>query len=354
MSESASTEETFSAETLEKMAAKIRAMLAKAESTEFPEEAATYHQRAEELRRKYQLAEETLIAEDATSIMPVIREIVITNSLSPFYQEHFRLWSRISHHFGVLFRGRYDRGEITVTAVGYASDIRLVEGLYQTAWMTMVAQLEPSVDPSLSDGENVYRLRHSGMERNRIANLLWGADMGKAGHAAHARVGKLYREACAARGESASAAGKGVNKAVYREKYAEEFVYRIGERLARARDAVDSQGGALVLKGREDRVNEAFWAKFPEEHPDARKARAEAARAAAEAEGTDNLPAKTYRWTKADQKRYDQRHNSEAARRGSAAGAAAADRVEISRTSTPAKRVEPGSPKTSSGIALGN
>lgn len=353
MSESASTEETYSPEVLEKMAAKIRALLAKAEATDFPEEAATYHERAEELRRKYQLAEESLIAEDAKSIMPVVREIVITNSSSPFYMDHFGLWSRVSRHFGVLFRARHAaRGEVIATVVGYASDIRLVEGLYQTAWMTMVAQLEPSVDLSLSDEENVYRLRHSGMERNRIAKLLWGADMGQAGHAAHARVGKLYAQACRKRGESASAAGKGVNKTVYREKYAEEFVYRMGERLARARDAVDSQAGALVLPGREERVQEAFWAQFPDEHPEARKA----ARAAREAEEA-NLPAvkrKAPRWTKADQRRYDQRHNSEAARRGSAAGAAAADKVEISRTSAPAKRVEPSQAKPGSGIALGN
>ena len=51
MSESTSTEEVYTAETLEKMAAKIRALLAKAESSNFPEEAATYHQRAEEIGR---------------------------------------------------------------------------------------------------------------------------------------------------------------------------------------------------------------------------------------------------------------------------------------------------------------
>jgi len=349
VSESAS----FSAETLEKMAARIRGLLAKAESTEFPEEAASLHTKAEELRRKYQLAEESLIAQDSSSILPVVRDIKVSTYASQFYQEHLRLWGWACNHFGVLYRSKLVGDDIFVTAVGYASDIRLVEGLYQSAWMTMVGQLEPKVNPDLSDQENVYRLRNSGLERNRIAFLLWGSDLGRAGHSAHARVGKLYAAACRERDEDPIVAGKGINKIVYREKYAEFFGYRFAERLRTARDAVDSQGGALVLKGREDRVKEAFWDRFPDAHPDARRVAAERFR-----EDVGNLPKpKERKWTKADQDAYDRRHNSEAAVRGSAAGRAAADKIQIERTTEPARRVEapyePGSP-SGTAIALGN
>lgn len=356
MSESASTEETFSAATLEKMAGRIRAILAKAESSEFPEEAATYHQRAEELRRKYQLAEETLIAEDATSITPIVRDIVLTQTTSEFYLDldHHGLWYWACEHAGILFRSRYRGQDVVTTAVGYASDIRLAEALYQNALLALVSRLEPKVDPRESDLENVYRLRNSGMERNRVAQLLWGSDLGKAGHADHAKVGKLYKMACEERGEDALVSGKGINKKIFREKYGEAFVSRFAERLRRARNAVDSQGGAMVLKGRAERVSEAFWARFPEEHPEARRAAAERYRAMQEEAGA--VAKKAPNWTKADQKRWDQRHNSAAAHAGQAAGTAAADRIEIGRTTEPARRVQAGDPErpSDSAKALGN
>jgi len=350
VSESTGTEETFSAETLEKMAAKIRALLAKAESTKFPEEAAAYHAKAEELRRRYQIAEEGLIAQDPFSIAPIVRDITITDDGSDFYMHHVSLWAHCCAHVGAFYQARWVGRGIVARVVGYASDIRLAEGLYQSAWLTMIAQLEPKVDPDLSDKENVYRLRNAGFERNDIACMLWESPKGKGGHAAHAKVGKLYAEACREKGEQPLVAGKGINKMVYRERYADGFVTRFYARLNAARDAVDSVHGALTLHGREQRVKEAFWTEFPEQHPEARKAAAERRRAEAEA---NPVAAKERKWTKADQTRYERNHRSAAALAGDRAGRLAADKVEISRTTEPAKRVEESKPAPGGAIALG-
>lgn len=354
MSESASAEFDLgqvSTETLAKMAAKIRNLLARAEDPrlEHEEERQAFFNKAAELRRKYQIAEEHLIATDQFSADVIVRDIKITNWNSDFFYDHDYMWRSAAQFAGVLFKAKWSGSDYVVTAVGYGSDILHAEGLYQAAWMMLVAKLEPKVDPNLSDAENVYVLRGAGIERNRIAQLLWGSPLGKAGHSAHAKVGKLYVEACRARGEDPVVAGRGVSKKVYRELYGEEFANRFATRLRLAKDAADSVGGLPVLVGREQRVKEAFWAQFPEEHPDAKAA----ARAARLAERTaEETPSKAVAkrersWTKKDQQAYERRNYSAAAVAGRSAGRDAADRVEIARTSRKAQRVESPAPATS-------
>jgi hypothetical protein len=344
-----------SASNLDKMAERIRALLAKADATQnqFPEEAATYREKAEELQRRYQIAEEDLIAVDPASVKPIVKKIIITSRETEFSAEHHSLWYWTAEHTGVRYGARYVREGIQVIAVGYESDIRYAEGLYQSAWLMMSSRLEPTVDPRESDLENVYRLRSSGMARNRVAQLLWDSPMGKDGHADHAKVGKMYAMACAERGEDPAVAGKGINKEVFRARYAEAFVTRYVNRLRASRDAVDSIAGLPALHGRKERVDEAFWAEFPDEHPDRVKERREAYKKAA-AEEDATAVAKPSRWTKADQARYDRNHNSAAAYAGQSAGRAAADEVELERGTKKAQRVEPGKAPASNGIALGN
>lgn len=371
MGESTATDKraTATPERLEKIASQIRRMLAEADALESgdtsiyatenaKDEAATaarvanLRAMAEKFMRDYRIEEEQLIAEDSFSITPVVRDITISNYRSDFYMDHLGLWVWTADHSEILFKANWSGYDLVVTAVGYASDIRHAEGLYQAAWLTMVAQLEPKVDTKLSDKENVYRLRSAGMERNKIASMLWNADLGKGGHAAHAKVGKLYAEACAERGERPVAAGKGLNKAVYRESYGDAFVSRFAERLRAARDAADSMGGTVALHGRKERVQEAYWERFPEEHPDARKA----AREAREAQegNTKAIKKKEPRWTKKQQADWDRRHNSVAARAGKGAGRIAADKVEIARTTEPTMRVEAEPSPNGRGIALGS
>lgn len=348
--------EQVSPETLAKMAATIRNLLARAEDPrlEHEEERQAFINKAEVIRRKYKIAEENLIATDQMSAEVSVSRITVSKWESDFWSDHLYMWGSAATFAGVLFKAHWVGHDLVVTAVGYGSDIQHAEGLYQAAWLMMAGKLEPSVDPKLSDAENVYNLRGAGIERNRIAQLLWGADLGKAGHAAHARVGKLYAEACRARGEDPVAAGRGVNKKVYRELFGEEFSSRFASRLRMARDAADSVGGALVLKGREQRVKEAFWAEFPEEHPDAKKAAAERARAKAEA-GTSSqkqVARREAKWTKRDQAAWERRNHSAAALAGKSAGRAAADKVEIVRTTQRAKRIE--ETQRSGALELGN
>jgi hypothetical protein len=97
------------------------------------------------------------------------------------------------------------------------------------------------------------------MERVRIADLMWNnTDKVFLG-----RVGRLYKAECAQRGEEPALSGRGVTGAAYREQYSSQFVWTLQERLDRSRDAAGTAGGGLVLAGRQDRIDEAFYTRFP-------------------------------------------------------------------------------------------
>lgn len=302
---------------------KIRALLDKAESTTFEGEAATYRAKAEELMRKYQVEEEQLIAKDPQVLVPTNRSMKVTDSRE-FGNQYFSMLWFVAKHMGVELRGSwvYDpelRGSVVqATLVGYESDMRMVDVLFTSARMAFSDHLEPAVDPTLTDQVNCYRMRRAGLERNKIARLLWNSadDDGKA----HGRVSALYKAECEARSEKPALSGRGVNAKLYRKEYADAFVQRMWHRLKKARDAADRQGGLPQLAGREERVKEAFYALFPEERP--------VPTTATTAVTEKPRKAKPHRVTKKELRDYERRNRPEVwAARG--AGTSAADTVKI-------------------------
>lgn len=304
---------------------KIRALLDKAESTTFEAEAATYRAKAEELMRKYQVEEEQLIAKDPQALLPTHQAMKVTDSRE-FGNQYFSMLWFIVEHMGAKCRASwvYDpelrHSVIQATLVGYESDMRMVEVLFTSARMAFSEHLEPTKDPTLTDQVNAYRMRRAGLERNKIARLLWGsaADDGTA----HGKVAALYKAECLDRGEKPALSGRGVNAALYRKEYAEAFVHRMWSRLKRARDAADRQGGLPQLAGREERVQEAFYTLFPEERPMPTTASTEIT------ERPKSKKARPHRITKAEMREYDRRNRPEA-RAARGAGSQAADTVKI-------------------------
>lgn len=254
---------------LETIMRMVQGLIAKAEDRACTEaEKEIYTAKAQQLIQEYRLEEEQLIAADG-SVKPTRRMVEIAKLSSEFRHEHGWLWSAIARHCGVRYVQKWNSAEKVWEAdtIGYDVDIRLAEILFVSSRLVFGAHLEPEVDASLSDMENVYRMRSAGMERNRIAQKLWGADLGKAGHSAHARVGRLYAEACQARGEDPVVSGRQVSAKTYREVYAREFVTAVERRLRLARDAADAAAGALVSVGRAERVDEAFYTAYPSYRP---------------------------------------------------------------------------------------
>lgn len=334
---------------LDAMMARVAKLLAVAEdSATTPEAAANYRAKAEEIRREYQIAEEDIIAQDAGAILPVAKKVeIIADNGSDFTYKYQSMWYDIARHCGLRSIIRWEvspesgKYAMVATAVGYASDIRYAELLWTSARMMFGARLEPSMDRSVSEAEMVYRLRSAGIERNRIARMMWG----EATHSNNAKVTRLYVRACAERGEDPAVAGRSVSAKDYREVYAREFVTRLARRLRAAQDAADSIGGGIQLHGRSERVDEAFYERFPSYRPTPKTEEPEAkpeepCAKCAKAKTGKCRDHREYRLTVSDKRRIDRMYYSETARRAAGAGREAADLVQLSRTPERASRIE--------------
>lgn len=330
------------------------------------EERATFAEKAERLMREYRVDEEFVISSGQAQVLPQRFEIVLVEYLGSYYANNFRdrymeIWREISNHAGLKSHTeyRYDqdgddglRNRIVAVGYGYEMDVRLAQFLWTSAHLTFATRVDVKVNPALSDQLNCYYMRGSGMERNDIANALWGSAYTDG--VAHGKVQKLYLAECAARGEQPTVGGKGFQAKRYREAYADGFTDQFGWRLRDARSAVDSKQGGLVLHGRKERIEEAYYAEWEDRRPEpvdpaARAARRAAndARWAAEAEERRKCKEsgrcskaksgecrthRSYHATAADRARWDRQENAPEAKAGRASGVAAASSVEFRRT----------------------
>jgi hypothetical protein len=332
-------------------------LIACAEDESLPEAArASYREKAEAMMREYRIEEEQAIATESTAAVPVMDHITImerwayTNPLRQFY---WGMWSRIANHCGVRSHGKYtawdgDDSQLVAHVVGYEGDIRYAELLFTAARLVFMTRIDARVDRSLSDQENCYYMRNSGMKRNEIARMLWGS--APTDGAAHGRVQKMYMAECAKRGETPRVSGRGIQVDVYREAYAQGFVEQLGYRLQTASEAVDKASGGLVLHGRKERVDKAFYAEFPSARPmsDEEAAKyweqqAEEEANCADCKKTTSKTGKCRRHrptevTQAQIRRSNRKYFSPEAQAGRRSGERAAADVHIGRTGTPATR----------------
>jgi hypothetical protein len=330
---------------IDKMMNRIAGLLAKAESTEFPEEAKSLRAKAEELMRTYRIAEEQLIRESVSSGAPIWRDVPIASYESAWETSMSMMFWNIADHCGIKGVAEYVKIDgawsYVARVVGYEIDIRLAEMIFNSARLAFFAKLEPEFDPKASEVDNVYRLRGSGMDRQTVALKVFG----QKGHAEGIKVGKIYREECERRGEIDAVSGRGFNANLYRTAYADSFRQTIRTRLRNAADAADASTGALVLPEREARVNEALYTRYPKLRPETPEERAE--RKAKEAAAAAACPAKEEKavdrrrkaWTVADEAAW-RRRNSPRAQAAREAGASAARSVDLTRQAPGTNRAE--------------
>jgi hypothetical protein len=327
-----------SEEKFAKILNRVRALLDLADNDgATPAEAALARAKAEQLMREYRIEEETALARDPQAMKPEMSTVQL-NARGNLFQTHYiQLFSDIAMHVGIRTRFVYDGGFVVAQAVGYASDLRYAELLFTTARIVFSEHLEPAPDANLSEEENVYRLRRAGIERNRIATLLWRSSP-KDG-AAHGKVARIYKAECERRGETAALSGRTMSAKLYRETYADGFTERLRDRLWKARQGADTLGGLPALHGRKERVDEAFYSLFPELKPSPVAAEdSVCAKCEKRKDATPCAAHRARRWTKADEAAYLRRTASDSALAGRAAGADAAEKVELNGTSA-AKRI---------------
>lgn len=330
--------------------AKIQALLASAESYEAmgtPEgraAAEAYQAKAAMLMRDYQVAEEEALATDPGAATPISHKVRVTTKTSDLENWYTNVFRTICLHTGVRYAMVWEEG-YAATIVGYQGDVRYTEFLWTAALMMFATRIDPRWDEAIPESENIWRLRNAGIERRVIADRAWGAGAGKSA-ANRSKVQRIYLKESASRGEVARATGLGHQTDVYRESYARAFHGTLEDRLRVARDAADSERGGVVLHGRADRVDEAFYTLFPGRRPrptpettEVYVAPTPCPKCAKAASGAcREHPA--YKWTQADERRWVRKYGSASARAGEASGQHAAEGVLIQRGHTTPNRAE--------------
>jgi hypothetical protein len=161
-----------------KILEKIKALLAKADSTTFPEEADAFRAKADELMTAYTIEAWQLdTGQETEARKPEVREMDFA-----WWRDSNRsdeLWSlflRVAGHTRVVvaLRGYGHSGSYrTMPIIGLSSDLDYFDLLFTHLMLQMGKQLEPKPVESLSLEENAYNLRAAGMDRFRACKLLW-------------------------------------------------------------------------------------------------------------------------------------------------------------------------------------
>lgn len=259
---------------IDDMLRKVQALLRKADhENTSATEARTFRNKAEALMMRYRIDEAMLVEKGADSVSPRWGWFTVSAQRSPYRYYYQDMAQQLLYHFDV--RGvvnsthragvvPYDVAELRCDFVGFESDIRLVELLYTECMLAFQTRLEPGVDRSLTDEENVDRLRRAGMEWYRITNALWG----ETDHRFVVRARRLFLKRAAATGEDVGDfLGMGNNMKVFRESYANGFVSEVKYRLYHMRMSRGAESQGLMLAGRKEAIDAAFYERYPQYAP---------------------------------------------------------------------------------------
>lgn len=254
---------------------RVRALWASSTDESYPEELReSYRTRAEALMFKHRITLATL-GEQGESLLgePEWRVLDLYAVGSEYWDAYETIVYTLLQHCEL--RGTTDRseGRVRLEVVGFPADLGYFELLLTSCLLAFGSRLEPQWDTSISFDENVYRLRAAGWERGRIARKAWPAEfadlsLGFVNKTLNKRVSAIYEREAAKRDEStAGVSGRGANVGTYRKSYAEAFVSELWRRLSRMRIARGQESAAIILKSVKEKVDEAYYIKYPSRRP---------------------------------------------------------------------------------------
>lgn len=276
----------------EDMIGKVRALLAKADDpAATPQEAESYRTKAEALQFKYKIDLATAPEAERKAggmLKPEWREVPLCARGNSLYSYYSGIALTIIRHVDArcvtLARG----DQYVLRVVGFPVDLDYAEMLLASAILAFGKRMEPKVDPNLPEHTNAFNLRMGGMERNRIADALWGRlpegtvlkerKRTKEGEwvwqatnevkARGRKVTALIKKGAEEAGEDPKVIlGQGNNIKTFRESYASGFYYTLTSRL---RDLALNRGETdkgLVLASLEAQVEEMFYGEYPHLRP---------------------------------------------------------------------------------------
>lgn len=258
---------------LRKVMETINLLIARADHPNTPApEAELSRQRAERMMYQYRIDEASLDDTERArmGIRPVRREMRVYPLGNEFADYYRAMASYVMSHVDARAVSKYVHDEdgttwLTFDVFAYESDLGYAEVLWNSIRLGFKSKLEPDVDPTLSDEENVYNMRNAGMERVRISEKMgWGGNEGNG----PIKVTRIYKRACKARGEDGrDLLGKGNSMKAFRITYAESFQNTIWERMWKLRQARGQESHGLVLANRAEIIAEAMYEAYPHLRP---------------------------------------------------------------------------------------
>lgn len=256
----------------EKLLDKINALIAKANSTEFPEERESFLAAADRLMMKYKIDEITLAARRSgkapqSLAAPTHEEMDWVGPWDEFYDIHTAIMAYLSYLTGVQCVRKFDKLHI----FGYAADIRYFRELWTSVYLTFSAKLNPKWDRGLSDGENIKMLVESGQKWRNV----WyeARAVGALADVAcppkdNGKMKRLYAKACKDSGVEKmklthrTAAYRDSFSVGYRDVIWERAVRLKEQRLQMEREASD--GVSVVLRRQATAVEDLMNSLYPD------------------------------------------------------------------------------------------
>lgn len=206
---------------------------------------------------------------------------------------------------------KYDLGMDTGTrvfkVVGFPEDLTYAERIWFRVYKEFIMSVNPTWQPGRDKlGYNIYHFQRAGYKWNEIwdlayknqANMRAGNKTSNPSWAYMTSAGRTreipnrygidapkqcpslkaaVKEYCASIGEEYKPHTQ--RHQVYRTSFARSYESEIGRRLLKVRkqaqrdDTVDANEFAVALRDTAERVEEEYYRLFPDQHPDARKAR---------------------------------------------------------------------------------
>jgi hypothetical protein len=164
-----------------KMLERVRALLAKADTTNFPAEAETFRAKADELMTAYSIS--AWQVEDAQRGLdrratPTRRDFDRAWRHSPFRSELMQIFYDLARHCRCVVGHRgIDYSRNIAPVYGLPSDLDYLDALFTSVMLEVAKSLTPSVDHNGEVGHEVYKQRQAGIAWPEITRKVYKAGL---------------------------------------------------------------------------------------------------------------------------------------------------------------------------------
>lgn len=227
----------------------VRALLAKAASTEFEGEAAAFRAKADELMANYAIEQWQLDAADENDARrmsrdPERRDVDISWYHEPQYRHVYQDMWQLFHSVAAHCRCKviWWAGSRKVPVLGLPSDLDYFDLLFTHLQIQLFNQIQPSPQPGDTYIEALVRMKEAGMKWEAIGARLIKAGLMEGPYTRNVgvRFTKEYTTYCDETGRER----KYINPKTYQRSFTDGFVQQIAHRLREQKDDQKAKGGS--------------------------------------------------------------------------------------------------------------